>query len=275
MADAPNIDGLCSCGNAMSTNFYNKHSLCSSCIGHECNLERRCNECQSWSDEHMTHYLQNLESENSVTLDKETRTVDDTSPNNREPDAPSQSELSEFKDQMEERFNQVMSGISALIDSKLDQNARNNSLSLRPNSPNSRSASHDLEQRELRPGGSSSTAHPGVSLVNPSRNNVELDIFPINANKEGKVKNKSKGQINPCQGKATSNQVGRVKGKSKQMAKRNETTVSGKSHPTKLGHNLSHRNDYENRKKNKSHSNQRIHNYEDEIEVENEEDCDD
>ena len=56
----------------------------------------------------------------------------------------------------------MMSGIAALIDSKLEQNARNKSLSLRP-SLTPLPADLKILKRELRPGSSSTTAPPAVS----------------------------------------------------------------------------------------------------------------
>ena len=292
----PNTDHLCPCGNPISiNNYYDKHSLCSICIGHECNLERRCSECQSWSDEHMANYLRNFENSRSANVNNEdsgsanvnkSAVVDDARLSLRQrTDEARQSEISEFKDKIEERFNQMMSGIAALIDSKLEQNSRNTSLSHRPNIPSSRLAGHGLDERDSRPSGSSTTAPPGVSRVNPFRSNVELEVIPLNLNKKAQQINRSKGQANSRQGKVTPNQIRKAKGRSKQVIfrdeatvsginhPREEATVSGKSHPTNVGPNLSQRVSYENRSNSNDNNFQRSSDYE--IDDENEEYYDD
>ena len=198
MADASN-SGPCVCGKTMSINRFNKHSLCRSCIGHECNLETRCQECQSWSDEHMTSYVQCLyESANSVSVNN---TVDDAEAKRDQVEGTSRSDWSDFKKQMEERFSHMMSDIASLIDSKLEQNARNKSLS-RPNIPKG----HGAEQREFRPSSSSTTTLPGVSRVSLTKNNLETEPILSYKNKGDHVKNKNKSQIISRQRKTTTNQ---------------------------------------------------------------------
>ena len=45
------------CSSRMSTLVYDKHSICSGCRKQNCDVELRCNECESWSVEEMQKYL--------------------------------------------------------------------------------------------------------------------------------------------------------------------------------------------------------------------------
>ena len=50
------------CGTRMSTDKFDKHSVCSSCRGQACSWSNRCTECISWSDDFFKLYLKHLKS---------------------------------------------------------------------------------------------------------------------------------------------------------------------------------------------------------------------
>ena len=270
MADASNVERSCSCGVRMSTNIFDKHTLCSACIGHACNLNKRCNECESWSEEHMLKYVQTLErvglrsQVRSISVNKPATTADNNRPSGEQKDEVRQSEFSEYKEQMSQKLSDMMSGIAALIDSKLEQHSRNISLSHGPNTPHSRSADQGpLEERKLWPGSNAATP-PGVSREShPIRHDARgLEAKSVGVNKRDNIRSNYKGQSNPCQGK-----IGLL-GKSKKIDRkikvhkvdrepRDQATVRGKSQTMETI---------------KDHNSQRNHNY---VEENNDDDDDD
>ena len=45
------------CTNRLPNFNYDHHTKCSKCIGQSCDVDHRCEECLSWSEEFMSFYL--------------------------------------------------------------------------------------------------------------------------------------------------------------------------------------------------------------------------
>ena len=51
-----------SCKNRMSSLKHDSHSVCVKCRGHDCNLDRRCVECEAWSEDVLKAYVKHRKS---------------------------------------------------------------------------------------------------------------------------------------------------------------------------------------------------------------------
>ena len=50
------------CSARMSSLFHDKHSVCATCYGNECTLDKHCSECSSWEDDVMNRYVKHMKS---------------------------------------------------------------------------------------------------------------------------------------------------------------------------------------------------------------------
>ena len=50
------------CKTRMSSLLHDRHSVCVVCHGFDCSLEKRCNKCESWSEDVMHKYLKHKKS---------------------------------------------------------------------------------------------------------------------------------------------------------------------------------------------------------------------
>ena len=62
------------CKNRMSSLLHDSHKICSVCRGFDCSLDKRCSECEAWSEEVMTKYVKYRKSLDSKSKAKKEKT---------------------------------------------------------------------------------------------------------------------------------------------------------------------------------------------------------
>ena len=66
----------------MSSLLHDSHTDCVACRGNDCSLDKRCLECEAWSEEVMTKYVKyrkSLDSKSKVRKEKKTSSSDQAS----------------------------------------------------------------------------------------------------------------------------------------------------------------------------------------------------
>ena len=84
-ASTMDLDSRCNfvtCKTRMSSLLHESHKICCTCCGFECSLDKRCNECEVWSEEVMMKcgkYRKSLDSKSKVRKEKKTSFSDQAS----------------------------------------------------------------------------------------------------------------------------------------------------------------------------------------------------
>ena len=66
----------------MSSILHDSHKICSVCRGFDCYLDKRCSECETWSEEVMTKYMKyrkSLDSKSKAKKEKKASSSDQAS----------------------------------------------------------------------------------------------------------------------------------------------------------------------------------------------------
>ena len=61
------------CKTRMSSLLHDSHTVCVACRGYDCSLDKRCSECEAWSEKVMTKYVKyrkSLDSKSKVRKEK-------------------------------------------------------------------------------------------------------------------------------------------------------------------------------------------------------------
>ena len=70
------------CKTRMSSFLHDSHKICSVCRGFDCSLDKRCSECEAWSEQVMTKYVKyrkSLDSKSKAKKEKKTSSSDQAS----------------------------------------------------------------------------------------------------------------------------------------------------------------------------------------------------
>ena len=70
------------CKTRMSSLLHDSHKICCACRGFECSLDKRCTECEAWSEEVMLKYVKyrkSLDSKSKIRKEKKTSSSDQAS----------------------------------------------------------------------------------------------------------------------------------------------------------------------------------------------------
>ena len=79
------LDSQCNCVTCktrMSSLLHDSHKICCTCRGFECSLDKKCTECEVWSEEVMLKYVKyrkSLDSKSKVRKEKKTSSSDQAS----------------------------------------------------------------------------------------------------------------------------------------------------------------------------------------------------